>query len=130
MILTFIDYAVTSAAIWILIFLFHELMHIKSQGIRMTGKILINYPHGMMAIPKKIKEEKLFYMSGGILSSLACFILFFMSQDIQFQYAFFVMGWIQLLYGICEGWFVVKFRYILYLIVGILASIYWFMFGG
>lgn len=127
MILEAIDYILTSLFIWVLIFLLHELMHIKSQGIKTQGRIRVHYPHRMTVTADNVKDWRLFSMGGGILSSIVCFIAFFLSQDIQFQYAFFTMGWIQFAYGLYEGWIGVKGRYWIYGIVGILATIYWFI---
>ena len=127
MILETVDYILTAIGVWILIFLLHELMHIKSQGPKTEGTIRVHYPHSMTVGADKVWNSRLFWMGGGILSSIICFILFFLSQDIQFQYAFFTMGWIQLAYGLYEGWLGVKYRYWIYGGVGILCTLYWFM---
>jgi hypothetical protein len=127
MILTAIDYILTAIVVWILIFLLHELMHIKSQGTKTEGKIWVCYPHSMCVAADVVHNSRLFRMGGGILSSIVCFIWFFISQDVQLQYALFTMGWIQFAYGIYEGWFGVKYRYWIYGIVGVLCTIYWFL---
>ena len=81
----------------------------------------------MRAVANRIYDYTLFDMGGGILSSSICFILFFLSQDIQFQYAFFTMGWIQLFYGLYEGFIGTKYRFYIYAIVGIICTIFWFV---
>ena len=91
----------------------------------MTGNINVN-KYGMTVGATHVYNSRLFRMGGGILSSIVCFLLFFLSQDIQFQYAFFTMGWIQFAYGIYEGWFGVSKRYWIYGIVGVLCTLFWF----
>jgi len=125
MILTTIDYILTSALVWILIFLLHELMHIKSQGLFMTGTIWV-HKLGMTVCADTIHNSRLHSLGGGILSSIVCFIACFLSQDIQFKYAFFTMGWIQFAYGLYEGYIGVKYRYLIYIGVGILCTMFWF----
>jgi len=125
MIIEITDYIITSALVWILIFLLHELCHIKSQGLLMTGTIWV-HKLGMTVKADHIHNQRLHSMGGGVLSSIVCFIAYFLSQDIQFQYAFFTMGWIQLIYGLYEGWRGVKYRYLIYLLIGIICTIYWF----
>jgi len=125
MILTTIDYILTAIAVWAFAFLFHELMHPKSQGIFNTGEIHV-HPVGLTVSSDNIWNQRLCRMGGGILTSILCFILFFCSQDIQFQYAFFTMGWIQFAYGLYEGWIGCSGRYWVYGIVGLVCTLFWF----
>ena len=124
MIFTILDYIGTGIAIWVLIFLLHELMHIRSQGLTMTGKIWVK-EWGMVVSADHVYNRRLFGMGGGILSSIVCFLLYFLSQDVQWQWGFFTMGWIQFAYGLYEGWVGVKHRYVIYGVVGIICTIYW-----
>jgi hypothetical protein len=105
-------------------FLWHELMHIKSQGITATGKIYVNKT-GMTANCYGTWNNDLFYYGGGTLTSIIMFTMVFLTKDI-WQWTFLTMGWLQLLYGIYEGKnHKVPYRYILYLIVIAISVIIW-----
>jgi hypothetical protein len=105
--------------------LFHEFMHIKSQGLTMSGEIHV-YKYGLAAIPDKFYDTDLFYYGGGLLTAIV-FLLSSMTLSGWWQLAFWVTGLVQLCYGIYEGHCRVanKYRYLIYIGVPILCLILW-----
>ena len=110
-----LKFILTFIFIYVSAFLIHELMHIKGQGILNTGNIYV-WKYGMTVSSDSEISEKWFYYSGGILTSLILFIVAILSSG-YFRESFIVNGWMQLLYGIYEGYTYgnVKFRYFIYL---------------
>jgi len=126
MIFELLDYIGTFLLVFVTIFLWHELMHIKSQGILMTGTIWV-HKLGMTVSADTIHNERLHKLGGGILSSIVSFLAYFLSSDPQFQFSFFTLGWVNLCYGLYEGYSGVKYRYYIYAITILLCSIYWLL---
>jgi len=100
-------------------------MHIKSQGITSEGEITITST-GMLAYCNHIKDLSLFYYSGGVLSSIIMFILVFLTTD-WWQWCYLTMGFLQLSYGMYEGYTEcnVGYRYYIYVIIIIIMLIIW-----
>jgi len=123
--MTILTYPLIFIYVYITSFLIHELMHIKSQGILSEGKITITST-GMLAYCNYIKNAKLFYYGGGILSSIIMFILVFLTMD-WWQWCYLTMGFLQLSYGMYEGYTMcdVGYRYYIYVIVIIIMLIIW-----
>ncbi|MFX1588575.1 MAG: hypothetical protein ACFFC1_10495 [Promethearchaeota archaeon] len=111
--------------VFILSMLFHEFMHIKSQGFTMGGKIYV-YKYGLAAIPNEIKDTDLYYYGGGVLTAIV-FLLASMTLSGWWQFAFWSSGIIQLCYGIYEGKnpLANKLRYLIYIGVFILCLLFW-----
>lgn len=105
--------------------LFHEFMHVKSQGPTMTGRIYV-YRFGLAAIPDKIYDTDLYYYGGGTLTSIA-FLLASMTLTGWWQFGFWANGLIQLCYGCYEGKHRLanKWRYLIYIGVTILCLLFW-----
>ncbi len=110
--------------IFITIFLWHELMHIKSQGLKATGTIFV-HKFGFTCITDNTWNNELRRLAGGLFSSLVSFIMFFATTDIEFRFSFFVVGWINLCYGIAEWKGQVTKSYTIYFISGFLSILYW-----
>lgn len=80
-------------------FLWHDWLHIKSQGPLATGKIYVHNV-GMTCVADFMHNPKLFYLGGGVLAST---ILFIMAFIFNYPFSFICMGWLHLCYGLCEG---------------------------
>jgi len=113
--------------VWISSFLIHEIMHIKGQGIFMTGTIDV-WKYGMTVSPDVVEYPVWMYYSGGILSSLIMFILAYLTTG-WLCWCFLTLGWVQLIYGIYEGYNMgnVKYRYIIYVTVILIMVVLWYM---
>jgi hypothetical protein len=131
--------------IWILVFLLHEYMHCLeawSQGAD-KSRIIIDLKNFSMYSEHVFNNEDIddnnrgwnssygdIYLSGGLYTSLVCFLLVFILGG-WMGYYFFMLGWLQLVYGFFEwkyhnrDWFRLG-RYCLYaLVIAILLNIYW-----
>jgi hypothetical protein len=107
-------------------FLIHELMHIKSQGVLSTGRIRVN-EYGMTCTTDNVVNNVILKYSGGVYTSIVMFICAVLSSGF-WQDSFILMGWMQLLYGIYEGYSEGKvgWRYLIYVgvfIVWLLVTI-------
>ena len=109
--------------VWVSSFLIHELMHIKGQGLKVIGKIYVNI-FGMTVTANHTISDKWFSLSGGILTSIIMFLCVFLSEGF-WQWSFLTLGWIQLTYGIYEGYCGIKYRYYIYIGVIIFMMIIW-----
>ena len=104
--LNYLTFALLFAFAWITSFLLHELMHIKGQGITMSGYIKI-IRFSMMALPENNTNTKWFYYSGGLLSALIfyLFTLLIYPHTIPEVYLpFLFMAIIQTAAGLMEGY--------------------------
>jgi hypothetical protein len=116
----------------ILIFIFifytsfklHETLHIKGQGFFNTGKIFVGKWWGETVGADKVKNVEWFKLSGGVLTSLVMFILCFCSIGF-WQWSFLTLGFVQLAYGIYEGFYGVKYRYAIYISMTVVMLIIW-----
>ena len=89
--------------LFVVTWLLHELFHIKGQGIMKTGDIYVN-ELGFTASPyEAIRDMLWFKLSGGILASIVCFLVLFLSHPSSFSFGLITMGWMQLCYGVYEG---------------------------
>lgn len=115
--------------VWIVINLLHEVFHIKHNGFLRTGDIQVG-ELGFTCIADKWSDSDLYGLSGGVFSAIVCFILFFITSDIEFGFCFFLTGWVELVYGIFEwscdytGWDI-NYRFGIYLAVGTVCILYW-----
>lgn len=82
--------------------LLHELMHIKSQGLRTTGVIFVKKV-GFEADSDKTINDQWMRFAGGILASIVTFAVLILSGFTPFTFALITCGWMQLIYGIYEG---------------------------
>lgn len=134
-----IKYILFSILGWITILLWHEFMHIKSQGIKATGNINVE-KYGFTCGADVVKWSDIHSYSGGIYTSILCFIVFFLINDITAKFVLFSLGWVNLLYGLYEGgiysWInkriphTYRWRYSIYGVTGVLCIIYWGLLGG
>lgn len=116
--------------VWYMTFIFHELMHIKSQGIWMKGTIWID-KLGFTCMPDKYIDDGVCTLSGGVLTSIVSFLLVFLSVK-ELQFSFFTLGWVQLTYGIYEYLckiknYDLKKRFYLYGIVTVICLLFWIL---
>jgi len=118
-----ITYPLIFVFVWFTMFLIHELMHIKSQGITMGGKIWVE-GWSFTCTADTVKDDLLFKLGGGILTSIICFILVFLSCC-WWQWCFLTLGWVQFLYGLYEGFIGVKYRYLIYILIVTVMVIIW-----
>lgn len=123
--------------IWFSMFLWHELFHAlgaRVQGIRENCISVKFLPFPTMrfsywGIPK---YEGLISLSGGALASILSFLLFFITSYTSLSLSFFILGWVQLVYGIFEWKYIRilskhkydKFRYMLYITTVVLCLIF------
>ena len=107
-------------------FLLHELMHIKSQGIKTEGTIRVHYPHSMTVGAKTRPYPEWFGYGGGILTAFIMFICVFLSDGF-WQWSFLTLGWVQLCYGIYEGAVGIKYRYYIYGTIIVIMLLIWIL---
>jgi hypothetical protein len=124
--------------IWILVFLLHEYMHCLeawSQGAD-KSRIIIDLKNFSMYSEHVFNDEDIsdslygdIYLSGGLYTSLICFLLVFVLGG-WMGYYFFMLGWLQFCYGFFEwkyhsrSWFRLG-RYALYMLVVTVLGIMW-----
>jgi len=108
---------------WIVSFLFHEFMHIKGQSVFKDGIIYVSKT-GFTVTTSPLYYPVWFYYSGGILTSIVMFALVFVSTG-WWQWCWFTLGWVQLCYGIYEGYKQgnVKNRYYIYLAIVLISLV-------
>jgi hypothetical protein len=118
--------------VWFTIFQWHELMHalaghfvgVKEHYIRPVFKPIPTMKYQYYG---KIKNKEIISLSGGTLSSMIAFGCSILSTGV-WQFAFFLLGWINLIYGIYEWKYIREMnpkqytqgRYIIYLIITII----------
>jgi len=125
-----VKYIIVSILLWFTVFLWHEMGHIKSQGLMMTGTIWI-HKYGFTCHPDTVTDVELLSYAGGLLSSILSSICVFLVNDSVWQFGFLGMAWVNLAYGIYEGgpWSI-KWRYVIYGIVLLIYIIFWWLIGG
>ena len=97
-------------------FLWHELFHIKSNGIFRTGKIFVNQTSMTFTVDGKY-NLKWCLLSGGLLSGILFLAvgLIFLYNCIKILYIpFLSCAFLQLCYGFFEMIYGPKYRYLLY----------------
>jgi hypothetical protein len=120
--------------IWILVFLLHEVMHCFDAWCQGSDEacIIINLRKLSMYASFNWEleyDEDDLYLSGGLYTSLVCFLLVFVSGG-WMGYYFFMLGWLQFCYGFFEwkyhsrSWFRLG-RYALYMLVVTVLGIIW-----
>ena len=111
--------------IYVTSFLWHEFCHIKSQGLLATGRINVN-KYGMTCGCNDTWNNRLFFLGGGILSSIIMFIFVFATKG-WIQWCFLTMGYVQLFYGLFEGYkpYNIKYRFVIYFIIITVMIIIW-----
>ena len=128
-----IDYIIlilVSLFCWIESFLLHEYMHIKSQGILMTGTIDVKQ-FGFTCSPEFIKNRKWLYYAGGILSGIVYLIMgvcLWYYGIWSFYVPFITFGIINLSYGIWEGWKGPTGRYKVYIATIGVMVVFWLLY--
>jgi len=100
-IILFILMLILTCIIFVDSFLWHELMHIKSQGLLATGRKAVN-KYGMTVGCNDTHDNKLFRYGGGLLGCIPMFLLVFFTSG-WIQWCFLTMGYVQLIYGLYEG---------------------------
>jgi len=112
--------------VFITSFLWHEYMHIKSQGLFATGTIGVG-KIGLWAGCSSMKNRKLFFYGAGLLSSIVLFLMVFCTSGFE-QYCWYSLGILQLVYGIVEGTYETtnqKYRIILYISILLVMLVIW-----
>lgn len=124
---------------WISSFLWHELGHIKSQGILKDGVIYVDR-FGLRASCNSYSSISWFYYGGGILSGLVFLLLSFclVRYTLPIGYIFGMVGITNLVYGIFEGLYIqtmhsktyILCRYSIYVTcITVMVIIYQVIFG-
>lgn len=108
--------------VWFSIFFIHELMHCLEawrQGAEHVGI----YPEFspvptmyMQYIGDYIPNPVMVHFAGGVYTSIICFFFAFFTSGI-YQFCFLTLGWVQLCYGIFEGFFIGRLSNRMYTIV-------------
>lgn len=112
---------------WVNCFLLHELMHIKSQGLAMEGMIEVG-KIGFTAGPRKMVNENLFFLAGGLYSGLIYLyisLLLFLCGALWFTITFSTVGMINVVYGIHERKYHGEGRFKVYLLTGLGMLLLW-----
>jgi len=112
--------------VWYTIFLWHEVCHIMATGI-LRGTIYVD-GLGLSCIPSFPDRYNVVKLCGGLGASLVSFLLMFMSTMVIWQFSFFTLGWVQLVYGCYEGFVKVNvrsIRYGLYVLVVLFCLVFW-----
>ena len=107
-------------------FLLHEYFHIKGQGLFATGTIAVN-KIGFTASCNNTWNNTLFFMSGGVLSSIVLFTMCFFIKNPTLLFCFWSNAWLQLGYGCYEGYKMshVGNRYYIYALIILLTTLIW-----
>jgi hypothetical protein len=108
--------------VWVSSFLIHELMHIAGQG-HLKGKIYVN-GLGMKVIADPLIYPKWFHYSGGILTSIVMFIMVTLSYG-WWAWCFLTLGWVQLCYGLYEGYIGTDKRFLIYFVIVVIMLSIW-----
>lgn len=114
---------------WFTTFLWHELCHIKSQGLKITGKIYV-HKYGFTVSSDKIINVDWFFFSGGFLSGLVHLIVggLIWSYGIElwpFYVPIVTCGMVNLTYGFYEMIIGPAGRYRIYLVTIIVMLAFW-----
>ena len=111
-------------------FLWHELMHIKSQGIKNTGRIFV-HPSGMTVATDNKRWPYLCRLAGGLYSGIIHLIVggFAWYYGIwAFYVPLITLGMINVIYGVYEAEVGTKGRYKIYGITTIIMIIFWIIY--
>ena len=113
--------------VWITSFLIHEVMHIKSQGLKSTGIIGV-HQYGFTASVNHMENSEVFYYAGGVYTSIIMSLCALLSIG-WWSWCFITLAWVQLCYGIYEGYNYgdVDYRYIIYIVIPLIMLIFWFI---
>ena len=117
--------------IYVLSMLLHELMHIKSQWLT-TGTIWV-HSLGMTCDSDETYNVELYHYAGGVYTSVAMFVMAALDATSIFALGFITMGWVQLVYGIYEGYTIhnIKWqRYLIYISVILINVVVWYLIIG
>jgi len=121
-----ITIAICYPIICLIAFLLHEYFHIKHAGFKATGTIYVGET-GFTASCNDVWNNTLFFMSGGVLSSIVLFAMCFFITNPTLLFCFWSNAWLQLIYGIYEGINMsnVKDRWYVYAAVILITSLIW-----
>jgi len=114
---------------WLISFLFHELAHIKSQGLGMHGRINV-YKTGFTASIDEIYNRRWCRLAGGLVSGIIHLILggVFLWQNLWYLYIpTITFGMINLVYGFWEMDHGGEGRYKIYGIVLVIMIVIWLL---
>ena len=110
--------------------LWHELMHALECKRQHCTDILIHIRFTL--IPSMYYthtggyNDTLKYLSGGIYTSILSFIMVFLTTGF-WQWCFLTIGFVQFFYGLYEGFYGVKYRYLIYIAVIIVMMLIWIL---
>jgi len=122
--------------VWFTSFLWHELMHcFEAWRQGSTAQYIrpkFNQLHMYMYYDGQVYNKNLISFAGGVYTSPVMFLLMLMSTGV-WQFAWFTLGWVQLAYGIFEGFYSHKMpsdvyrvaRYWLYFWVVLGCIVFW-----
>lgn len=115
--------------------LWHEFMHVLEAYRQGACEHCIFYrfspfPAGFFSYWGDIRSKSLVSLAGGLYTSLLCFFCMFLFP--LFMGVFFILGWVQLCYGVFEMRFIsvlskrdyVRYKYVLYVGVVLLCLLF------
>lgn len=128
----YLVYALFFVFAWISIFLWHELMHIKSQGLDATGTIHVGI--ASMEVTSNVIRNSMINFAGGLYSG---FIFTFIGVVLglvtpPFGWVFIMVGFTNFVYGIFEGRYLPRWgnnnkfkvgRYSIYIFMTLIMSL-------
>ena len=114
---------------WVASFWIHELMHVKSQGLKVTGKAYI-HKYGFTVSSDKIINVDWFFFSGGFLSGLIHLIVggliwSYGTSLWPFYVPVVTCGMVNLVYGFYEMIHGPTGRYRIYLLTVAIMLMFW-----
>ena len=94
--------------VWFTSFLWHELMHCFEAWRQGSQKQFIvpvfDRFHMYMSYDGLVYDKNLISFAGGVYTSFVMFLLMLLSSGF-WQFAWFTLGWVQLVYGVFEGFY-------------------------
>ncbi len=110
-------------ALFVPMFLMHELAHIKACGLKHGGEIHIG-AFDLWATGGNCGDIS--WYGGGVLSSIYMFLCSMFPIN-SFTFGFFTLAWTNLIYGILEGYYhgIGKLRYVVYFLILVVMLLIW-----
>jgi len=137
-----IDYILAFIILWIISFMVHEFGHVFGAMLS-GGKADIkiwNYKGipSMMTVPYGTINKFLFDIFGGLLPAIMFTVLALISGYSTLRYSFVTIAFIQYAYAIYETLLInklprdeyMKYHYVLYLVVGVIATVLYYLLVG
>jgi hypothetical protein len=131
MILNFISLILIFVFVWITVNLWHELFHCleaKRQGASKC-RVSVNWFGMTYSYSGSVNNTTQIRLAGGVYSSVLCFLLVFFVSTPSWAFSFWTLGWVQLFYGLYEGYVGCKYRYVLYAVVVCVCIVWWWFIG-